>query len=123
MELISFQPISKQDALTLCNRFRHLIGKPFDADVPGKGIIEAIVPAPWDEKYQWQFAQYFKEHKDGEKCLKFYEGDRFMPLILATPLLRKLKMEYKDLRLYLFLNRISISCLNGMSEKDSKRSV
>ncbi len=69
MEPVSFQPISNQEATAICKRFQHLIGNPFDATTPGRGTIEAIVPAPWEEAHQWQFAQYFRDFKDGEKCV------------------------------------------------------
>lgn len=95
------KPFTLKQALALCQHYQGLIGNSFDKLILGKGIIECVAVAPYEESKQWQFAQFYREVKDPWKALQFYRGTDFDVVVLATPFLRKRNVSFKDIRTYL----------------------
>jgi hypothetical protein len=88
-------------AQTLCKRFQYLCGKALDPHLMGKGIIECVAVAPFDESHKWMFAQLYRELEDPVKALSLYKGSEFDVILLAFPLLRKRGINYTELRKYI----------------------
>ncbi len=86
--------------------YQYIIGSVYDKSQLGKGRIECIAIAPYDEAKQWQFAQYYREFRDPQKSIQFYKGDQYDVLVLSIPLLRKRGIHFLDLRSYVAENDI-----------------
>ena len=94
-------PLTLAQANALSRDYQNLIGSFFEKETLGKGYIECIAVAPYEESKQWQFAQYYKECKDPLRSLQFYKGPHYEVIALAVPILRKRGILYRDLRNYL----------------------
>jgi hypothetical protein len=94
-------PLTLQQASELCRDYQNLVGRIFEKDALGKGYIECIAVAPYEESKQWLFAQYYKECKDPKRSLQFYNGPHYEVIALSVPILRKRGILFRDLRGYL----------------------
>jgi len=99
-------PLTLAQALKICQDYQYLNGSIFDRDTLGKGYIECIAVAPYEESKQWLFAQYYRECKDPIRSLQFYNGPEYDVIVLSIPILRKRGILYRDLRGYLQQNNI-----------------
>ena len=99
-------PLTFSQAVAISGDYQPLIGSLFEKGVIGKGCIECIAPAPYEESKQWLFGQYYKELKDPVKALQFYKGPEYTVVALSIPVLRKRGILYRDLRSYLAENDI-----------------
>jgi len=99
-------PLSLTHALAACRDYQYLNGSIFEKETLGKGHIECVAVAPFEESKQWLFAQYYRETKDPVRALQFYNGPHYDVLVLAIPVLRKRAIHFRDLRSYLFENNI-----------------
>ena len=94
-------PLTLAQAIALSRDYQNLVGSIFEKNTLGKGYIECIAVAPYEESKQWLFAQYYKECKDPLRSLQFYKGPQYEVIALAVPILRKRGILYRDLRNYL----------------------
>ena len=103
---MTLAPMTLTQALALSRDYQNLIGRCFEKGTLGKGNIECIAVAPYEESKQWLFAQYYKECKDPKRSLQFYQGPHYDVVALSIPILRKRGILYKDLRSYLIENNL-----------------
>lgn len=99
-------PFTLEQAIAICRDYQAIIGSIFEKESLGKGYIECVAVAPYEEAKQWLFAQYYKEYRDATKALSFYKGHEYDVIIIAIPFLRKRSIEYKSLMTYLTENNI-----------------
>jgi len=99
-------PLSAAQASMLCQDYQQLTGSIFDKGSLGKGYIECVAIAPFEESKQWLFAQYYREYRDAQKALKFYHGTEFDVIVLSIPFLRKRGILFKSLREYIQENNL-----------------
>jgi|SRR5690606_31095131 hypothetical protein len=93
-------PFTFAQASVICRDYQHLCGRVIDPQVLGKGYVECVAVAPFDEAKKWLFAQYYKDNRDPVKSLRFYKGQEYDVIILSFPLLRKRGVCYADLRTF-----------------------
>jgi hypothetical protein len=103
------QPLTLNEAMNICRHYQHLNGNVFDKKSLGKGYIECIAVAPFEESKQWLFAQYYHEFRNPNKALQFYNGKDYDVIVLSIPVLRKRGIHYQDLRSYLSDNNVSFA--------------
>ena len=90
-------------AQLLCKRFQYMCGKAIDPNVMGKGIIECVAVAPFEQSHKWMFAQLYREYKDPHRALGLYKREAYDVILLAFPLLRKRGVNYIELQKYIAL--------------------
>ncbi len=100
---MSSGPLTYAQAHTVCKRFQHLCGMAIDPNVMGKGIIECVAVAPYEQSHKWMFAQFYRECGDAHKALTLYKHTAFDVILLARPLLRKRGISYIELQKYIVL--------------------
>jgi hypothetical protein len=70
-------PLTLSQALAIARDYQYLNSSSFDKAALGKGHIECIAVAPFDDSKQWLFAQYYLETKDPIRSLQFYNGPQY----------------------------------------------
>jgi hypothetical protein len=100
-------PLTLEEAINLSRKYNFLSGQLFDKESLGKGIIDIVTPAPFEESKQWLFAQYYRETRDARKALQFYSGNSYSVVVLSIPILRKRAILYKEIDEFLKDNQHS----------------
>jgi len=103
MELVKNEPITLNKAIALCNKYQHLKG---NVVISGKGdfeVIDCITIAPHDKLNKMLFFKLYKEMKDAEKAITFYNDSQYDVILILRELVPIGDFYYKiyDLAEYL----------------------
>jgi hypothetical protein len=110
MELILQEPLSLSHAITVCNAYQQqlkgnvVIGEKGDFEV-----IENVVWAPYDKLSQTLFFKLYKEMKDFQKAIAFYDKNEYSVVLILKELVPFGESYYKLQNLQEYIKKSDIN--------------
>ena len=97
---VTKHPLRKNEAVSLCEKFKNLEGKPLNqGGLPL--LIRHVALCPYDENDRYLFLQEYSKCGNIAEALRPYEGDTFDVLLIAEIVAEKKYIRYKTLTEYL----------------------
>jgi hypothetical protein len=111
MELVKNEPATLNQAVALCNKYQHLKGNVVISNTGDFEVIDCIAIAPYDKLNKMLFFKLYKDIKDAEKAIDFYDDRHFDVVLILRELVPLGDFYYKimDLSEYMETSGSNIS--------------
>src|SRR5690606_8063047 len=110
-------PFTFKQAQAVCADHQYLVGGQINKGWRVVRTIEAVVISPFDNANKHLFIEGYKENRNGEKSLQFYDGGIYDVLVLSRSVISKSSLDATDLEKYLSEQRIPLE-YNKYMEQD-----
>jgi len=108
MELVATQPLTLRQAIAVCNEYQHLKGNVVISESADFEVVDRVCIAPHDKLNRLLFFKLFKEMKDAEKAINFYNDTDYDVVLILRELVPIGDFYYKILGLREYLEASGI---------------
>lgn len=75
--------LTLNEAITICNEYQHIVGRPFCGEYREFGTIEAVVVSPFSKLDKWVFAKYYQKFNNAAQALGTYTGNDYDVMLIG----------------------------------------
>ena len=105
MKIVAASPFNIKQAIAICNEYQHLKGNVVISDNADFEVVDCVCIVPHDKLERLLFFKLFKEMKDAEKALTFYQGKEYDIALILRELVPIGDFYYKIMGLTEYLKK------------------